>query len=210
MTVLLLCLQRRADEATWRCVRACLVMERRLTGSRISLNTAPLDARYRDGPPRICTWLLEQGASLDWVLSSDGAELVAQTAAHSSSDMLEWLLQHGADGNALASYDNSALAGAAVVGHLRRCQLLLAHGADINNVSGDGHINPPQFAARCGQYQVCAFLIEEGADVAAKDPRGRLSLRLAKLPAVAQLLFAHCVPIAGRWKAVARSAWRCR
>jgi ankyrin repeat protein len=60
---------------------------------------------------------------------------------------------------------------AAIAGHARVVDLLVARGADVNKANDYGY-TPLHFAALMRRFQVCQRLIQLGADVGAQDIYG--------------------------------------
>ena len=73
------------------------------------------------------------------------------------TDIARILIEHGADVNAKAANDLTALHTAAARGDLESAKLLLDHGADINAVSSDGK-TPLAYAEERNQPDMVKFL----------------------------------------------------
>jgi ankyrin repeat protein len=82
-----------------------------------------------------------------------------------------WLLEHGADPNVTSDKAEEAPLHRVAASPLKRetARALLAHGADVNLKRGDG-LTPYQIAARHGNTDMAALLLEHGADAAALTP----------------------------------------
>jgi ankyrin repeat protein len=111
-------------------------------------------------------------------------------AAHSDfyTNILEYLLEHGADPNAKDLLGRTALhlaAGTsrtypknAFFGAPGAVHVLVAHGALIDARDEIGQ-TPFQMAAECGQLAIMKFLIENGARIEDRDRLGQLALHHA-------------------------------
>jgi len=75
------------------------------------------------------------------------------------------LLENGMNPNHMSWRHVTLLHEMARKGDLRKAELLLDHGADINPVDEEYRSTPLGFAARWGQREMVAFLVERGADV---------------------------------------------
>jgi bla regulator protein BlaR1 len=87
-----------------------------------------------------------------------------QSAEQGRMNMVQTLLDSGANVNAVISGDGTPLIGAARAGHRDMVSYLLDRGADINLPSG-GDGNPLIMAAREGHTDVVRLLLDRGADV---------------------------------------------
>jgi ankyrin repeat protein len=80
------------------------------------------------------------------------------------ADVVDLLLEKGADANAQGGQYGNALQAAAGSGHERTVQLLIAHGAQVNALN-PRYGSALQAASEGGHYQVVKHLIYAGADV---------------------------------------------
>ncbi len=76
----------------------------------------------------------------------------------------EFLLQQGMDPNHMNWHRLTLLHHMAAEGELRKAQLLIAHGADIDAVDEEYRSTPLGLAARRGQRELVSLLLERGAD----------------------------------------------
>ena len=99
-------------------------------------------------------------------------------------DVLEVLLERGADINAQDNYGMSALHWPAWSGNDSLCEFLIDRGIDLNlrahPLSYALARTPLHFAADKGHLAFVRLLLDHGADVSAKDRDGRTSLDLAE------------------------------
>lgn len=90
--------------------------------------------------------------------------------------IIEYLVEHGADINAVSDTGSTPVRSACFMTHLEIVQYLVAHGADINRPNFNGGtclINSVQSA------QLCKFLLKHRADVNARDIQNKTALHYA-------------------------------
>lgn len=81
-------------------------------------------------------------------------------------ELVQYLIDQGADPKAKTSGNETALHKAAWNGHLDIVKLLVSYGADLNLVyNANGGLSPLCCAAESGNIEVVKYLIENGADV---------------------------------------------
>ncbi|MCJ1273176.1 hypothetical protein MMC21_000965 [Puttea exsequens] len=86
-------------------------------------------------------------------------------AAHEGhQQVVQLLLDRGANINALYGHYDTALMVASGEGHHQVTRLLLDKGADIN-AQGDGYTTALQAASWCGHHQIVQLLLERGANI---------------------------------------------
>lgn len=92
-----------------------------------------------------------------------------------------WLLEHGADVEAVAQNDQRIrpIHAAAANGNLAILRALLAHGADVN-ARQQHDFTPLHTAADRGDGEMARLFLEHGADVQARDASGRTAAQLAR------------------------------
>ena len=106
------------------------------------------------------------------------------------TDSVSTLLQQGTDPN-LVYRTNTALTYAARDGFTHIARLLIAHGADVNWVDGEG-VTPLILASHKDHIELVQLLLAHGADTTIKDQWQRTALDYARrrgdADAIAQLL----------------------
>ena len=121
----------------------------------------------------------------------DGNDSALRTAsANGRADVVEVLLAHGADVNALnfVGYARrTALLDASTNGHLAVVEVLLAHGANVN----DDHGVALRSASLGGHLAVVEVLLAHGADVHAYNDRALRNASAMGRVAVVEVLLAH-------------------
>ena len=132
--------------------------------------------------PEVIQLLLERGASVNW--TSDGNTALQSIAELNRNDMVELLLNAGANVNAPAVplRGRTALQHATENGNLEMVKLLLARGADVNApAADDGGVTALQGSMCKGSLKMVLTLLEAGANIndapAAVD--GRTALEAA-------------------------------
>ena len=109
------------------------------------------------------------------------------------ADVVETLLQAGADVSMANKGGRTALHYAASKGRFKIAQALISHGAKVNR-KDKVRCTPLHRAASTGHPELCELLIEEGADVDASDKTGQTPLMHAVIcndKQVALLLVRH-------------------
>jgi ankyrin repeat protein len=114
-----------------------------------------------------------------------------------NSEVVEVLLNAGAQIDAKSDKGGSALAWAATHGHVEVMKLLIRHGADLNSVDQFGH-SVLFLAANFGRLSAVQLLLENGAvtDIRSAPPEGLTALHAAASEghvAVVEMLLQHGV-----------------
>jgi ankyrin repeat protein len=78
--------------------------------------------------------------------------------------MAAFLLERGMNANHMDWQHATLLHDMAFKGHIPKATLLLDHGADLNPMDEEYRSTPLGFAARWGQRDMVAFLLQRGAD----------------------------------------------
>ncbi len=175
--------------------------------------------------------LLEHGADPDAEHRYDGS-LLRQAAEVGDQDLVKLILEkknenktneqktrHGVAMNPKSSKpkpkSTGALAEAAEKGNLAIVKLLVDSGVDINEQSGERKGNPLMVAAAFGKIEVLTYLLEKGADIAARDSKGSTALLYAASAGedgAARILLEHGAPINEKnhlnWNAIMQACFK--
>jgi L-ascorbate metabolism protein UlaG (beta-lactamase superfamily) len=101
-------------------------------------------------------------------------------AGHSEAELVELLVEHGADVNHVNETGETALVKASAGGYADRVEILLEAGADPNLGKDASERYALQLAALGGHTDVARLLIAEGANVNTSTPDGENPLWLAR------------------------------
>ena len=131
-----------------------------------SLSLFERAAQRYDAGPEVFQLLLKGRASVN--CTYDGNTALQSVVKHKRVEMVEMLLNAGADVNAPARPDGgrTALQHATERGDLGTVKLLLSRGADVNAPAGhDGGITALQGTMRKGSLKIVLTLLEAGANI---------------------------------------------
>lgn len=111
----------------------------------------------------------------------DGFTPLALAAFFGHRQIVEWLLDHGADVNTVSKNATryTALSGAVAKGDEEIVRLLLSRGANARHRYGPGY-SPLHEAAAGGKIEILKLLVEHGADPNAATDDGQAPLALAE------------------------------
>jgi uncharacterized protein len=125
--------------------------------------------------------LLDQDKSLVLSYSLDGFTALALAAYLGQRESAEYLIDKGADLNALAKNATgyTALTGAVSQNHNDIARLLVTRGANVNH-GYEGGFTPLMHAAYAGNLELVSLLLEHGADPNAKNAEGKTPLTFAR------------------------------
>ena len=127
--------------------------------------------------------LLEENPEDANSFSPDGFNLLGLAAHFGRKDVVESLLEKGADVNAVARNPTkfTALTGALAGNHNEIAKILILRGANVNHRYEEG-FSPLMLAVENGDADMARFLLEHGADINAKtkDDKTALSYALEK------------------------------
>lgn len=172
--------------------------------AQTALRTEALTGAIEGGQLEIVKLLCENGASTDMLATKDTTALHT-AAAVGSTEIVEYLLveQH-VDLQTRNSAGLTALLYAATAGHGHVVEVLIAHGAPVDEAVANS-VNPElhgttsvHFAALYGYVDVLETLLKHGANINAKTSQGTGALECAKegdnteeIPRVVEFLMAH-------------------
>lgn len=125
-------------------------------------------------------WLLDEGGNPDDVNSplADGSPPLIKACQRGRSDIVEKLIEAGADCAAVDAYGNDALWAACYSGDLKTIGALVDAGMDLNR-RNPGGATALIYAASAGKTEVVEFLLELGADPWIKTEDDFTALELA-------------------------------
>ncbi|MBN1472739.1 MAG: ankyrin repeat domain-containing protein [Syntrophaceae bacterium] len=93
-------------------------------------------------------------------------------------EMVTLLINHGTDIRGAECGGTSPLHATMKTEFLDTAELLLKHGADINNQSSMGKLTPLHYAVSNGEVQAVRWLLEHGADINLQDADGGTAISL--------------------------------
>src|SRR5216683_4589422 len=125
--------------------------------------------------------LIDRDPSLVNSYSPDGFTPVALAAYLGQKDVTEYLLEKGANVNAIAKNATgfTALTGAVANNHVEISKILVKRGANVNH-RYEGGVSPLMEACLNGNLELVNFLLENGADPSAKTKDEKTPLTFAK------------------------------
>ncbi|MBE6349871.1 MAG: ankyrin repeat domain-containing protein [Spirochaetaceae bacterium] len=128
----------------------------------------------------ICELFYEGGMDVN-VCDAAGIPMVCIAARSGNKEMIEWLIQKGANINAVsADRGYSPVMDAVWKNNLEIVSLLVGLGAELNGISRDGQ-SVLVLATGTGNSAICEVLVKGGADPFVKDHMGMSAFDYAKL-----------------------------
>ena len=128
----------------------------------------------------ICKLFYEAGMSVD-VRDAAGTPMICIAARSGRKEIIEWLVEQGAEINAISKDRGySPVMDAVWKSSLDVVELLIKLGADLNIVSNDGQ-TALIIATGASNPRICELLVKNGADPNFKDRMGMSSLEYAIL-----------------------------
>jgi uncharacterized protein len=139
--------------------------------------------------------LVRNNSSLVNSYSPDGFTPVALAAYLGQKETVEYLVENGADVNAVAKNETgfTPLTGAVSQNHTEVAKILVKSSANVNH-SYEGGFTPLAHAASSGNIELVRLLLDYGADPNTRTPDGKSPLRFAlekNHPQVVTLLREH-------------------
>jgi len=149
------------------------------TGTAVALqNNLPLDQAARDGDFPEVKRLIEQGANPNdlnkWGTSALTGASTYGADSTSHTEIVRYLIIHGADVNKRVAAGTTALNEASFWGHIETVRVLLGAKADVNSAKDNGY-TPLLSAASRGHVFIVKLLIAAGADVDYQTKKGGLT-----------------------------------
>ncbi len=128
----------------------------------------------------ICELFLKAGIDVN-DRDSAGTPFLCYAARNGKLDMVQWLLENGADIDAVSQDRGySAVMDAVWKSNIPMVEMLVSKGANLNFVSRDGQ-TALILATGSENLQICRILVENGADPSIKDRMGMSSIDYATL-----------------------------
>ena len=134
------------------------------------------------------TVLLDAGMDVDGKSSRSKKSLLLVAAEKGNAELLDLLIERGADVNYGPPRMMSPLHRTVRQGKVELFHRLVEAGADISQ-KGPGGWRPLHYAARYGRTEIATFLVESGCDINAKTSKRETALHLAfelELPHIAE------------------------
>ncbi len=156
------------------------IARRQLFSLNIPLNPDSFAHYICAGDEEVCKLFYAGGIDINAV-DAAGTPMICHASRSGQLSMLQWLLDRGADINAVSKDRGyTALMDAVWKNKFDLVKFLVKHKADVNTISKDGqHI--AVLAAGIGNVDVCKILAKHGADVNVKDKMGMSALEYAQL-----------------------------
>jgi ankyrin repeat protein len=141
--------------------------------------TAPLEQATLEGHPETIKGLIAQGKDIN-ARNIRGQTPLHLAAMKGNSDVLQLLLENGAEVDALASDSGcTSLHYAAGLGHVELCELLVRYGADPDAQTARLQ-TPLHLAVASGHSDVVALLLKYHARLDIRDTNGMTPLQQAE------------------------------
>lgn len=123
--------------------------------------------------------LVEADADIEQQGPQGNTPLAAAAGVGNSPDIVEYLLNNGANVNVRGYGGTTALYQSVRSKKAQIAELLILHGANVNAKTDDGW-TPLHFAATNGMEATTKLLIDKGVNVNSKDAEGKTSLAWAR------------------------------
>jgi len=145
-------------------------------------NLMPLHVAAQEGNLSRVEAEIAKGADVNLRDKAVGWTALGHAASKGHTNVVQFLLEHGAEANYRDSGGGVPLHFAALMGRANVVKLLLAHGADVNAKGGSGLQGDTalHLAAGSGRREVAVLLLKHGADLDALDDVGATPLDIAE------------------------------
>jgi ankyrin repeat protein/peroxiredoxin len=147
-----------------------LIAEGAPVNIRNALGGTPLHDAAWSGEKEVAAYLISMGADVNARHAEGGSTPLHYAVLTNHPDVVEVLLDHGANVKALYKTSQSPLHLAAARGYGRIATLLIAHGADVN-ARDDTGATPLSEAAWTGETEMARLLISKGANASDVNPQ---------------------------------------
>ena len=146
--------------------------------ARLGTGETPLMTCARTGNVEAVKLLLSRGADLNAKEDQQGHTALMRAVAGKHADVVQTLVEHGADVHARSQGGFTALLFASQQGDIPSARILIMAGANVNEASPENG-TPLVVAADSGHEEFALFLLENKADPNAADAYGITALHYA-------------------------------
>lgn len=151
------------------------------------LSKNPLIPAVVNGDFGLVRQMIQEGIDVDMASHTTNRTALYVAAEYGHLDILQYLLQKGADKDKTTKKGATALHVAVMMGHFDVVQYLLDHGADIMKTMNEG-ITLLHLATYRGHAEVVSCLMRFGASLTARDCDGMLPIDVAGTEEIKQLI----------------------
>jgi ankyrin repeat protein len=133
----------------------------------------PFDCACISGHIALCRWLFQSNQiSLNPPEGSNRLPPLSYAAVHGRQEIVEWLVNMGANYQAKSSLGSTALMEAAHNGHLNIVKFLHRHGSSLDSFDHE-KVRPIHLACAAGHYELVQFLETNGVAIDQPDCFGK-------------------------------------
>ncbi len=139
-------------------------------------DTALMDACFYSNK-EVVALLLRRGAAVN----KESKDIPFNTALRRATniDIVEDLIEHGADVNFMGRLGNTTLSWLSLLGNTQVIEILLDRGANVNLPDNRGGFTPLMNAAKRGDKKLVTLFLDRGADINASTSFGATALTFA-------------------------------